>query len=164
MNTTSKLPSVITGACGEHYVAGIPSSGLGLIVAMPRAGIPGMRFVGRDFKGRSGSPRSSERQELNRDQNRPGIGADLPLVGRQRRCDQPQRWESLQYAYVWSQKLAEWRGSSEVFFVPSKVVVECTRQLIHCTDNEWAMFCDVRPRMPRTYEGKSGFKLLSNTL
>ena len=40
MSSAEKLPPVIIGACGEHYVASL-LSGSGLVVAMPRAGIPG---------------------------------------------------------------------------------------------------------------------------
>jgi hypothetical protein len=36
----AKQANTITGACGEHYVASY-LSGFGLIVAMPRGGIPG---------------------------------------------------------------------------------------------------------------------------
>jgi hypothetical protein len=39
-NAAKKTASAIVGASGEHYVAGY-LSGLSLIVAMPRAGIPG---------------------------------------------------------------------------------------------------------------------------
>lgn len=40
----SKIPSSIIGACGEHYVSALLSS-LGLVVALPRAGVPSTDLI-----------------------------------------------------------------------------------------------------------------------
>ena len=53
-----KRPSVIIGACGEHYLASY-LSGFGLIVAMPRAGIPGCDLLVATSKGGRGYKNNS---------------------------------------------------------------------------------------------------------
>jgi len=45
-----RIATAITGACGEHYIAGY-LSGHHLIVAMPRGGIPGSDlFVSKEIR------------------------------------------------------------------------------------------------------------------
>ena len=47
----TRIATAITGACGEHYIAGY-LSGHHLIVAMPRGGIPGSDlFVAKESGG-----------------------------------------------------------------------------------------------------------------
>lgn len=118
----SKIPSSIIGACGEHYVSALLSS-LGLIVALPRGGVPSTDLiVTNDSCGRSvslqvktgSSPLNVKKRMPNEsyyawDTGKKAIGL----------CS-----ESLWYAYVdlngWPYSLRQ----PNVFFVPSVLVSE----------------------------------------
>src|ERR1035437_6454883 len=123
-DSKSKLPSQIKGACGEHYVASY-LSGHGLIVAMPRAGVPGCDLFVATTK--IGQPIRLQVK----------TGTQSMVAPKEE--DEYYLWDTsyavidrddsnLWYAYVW---LKEWPREDhlpEVFFIPSKVVVKCMKE------------------------------------
>lgn len=116
---TKKAATAIIGACGEHYVASY-LSGLNLIVAMPRAGIPGFDLIVSNEKGGI-SIRMQVKTGTQATRNVKGYGkiylwsTSYSVIER----DDPFLW----YAFVWLNKWPEEGKIPEIFFVPSNVVV-----------------------------------------
>jgi hypothetical protein len=120
----AKASTAIIGACGEHYVAGY-LSGFHLIVAMPRAGIPGSDMFVSEVKGgrairlqvKTGT------QATKRDKSAGPIYLWSTNYSAIERTDR-----DLWYAYVWLKGWPEADSLPEVFFVPSKAVVEWLKE------------------------------------
>ena len=153
-----KSSTTITGACGEHYVAAY-LSGAGLIVALPRAGIPGCDLLVSTEKGGQ-AIRVQVKTGTQSTRNDKEVGkiylwsTSYSVIERNDK--------HLWYAYVW---LNGWPGGDflpEVFFVPSKVVVKCMQE---CRDNKetWPYFW-MRVGDASKYKGRSGLKPLLTTL
>ena len=157
MALLEKRPSVVIGACGEHYVAGF-LSGLGLIVAMPRAGIPGCDLLVAASKtgkaARLQVKTGTQSTKKDREVGEIYLWWTSPSVIK--RED-----KNLWYVYVW---LKDWpHGDSlpEVFFVPARVVVKCLKQCVR--DKEWPCFW-MRAKDARRFEGRTGLKEILKTL
>jgi len=153
-----KSTTAIIGACGEHYVAAYLSAS-NLIVAMPRAGIPGFDMLVSNEKGghairvqvKTGT------QATKKDKDVGPIYLWSTSYAAIERND-PYLW----YAYVW---LNSWPNESkqpEIFFVPSRVVVDCMKE---CKENNesWPYFW-LRVDEATKYKGDSGLELLRNDL
>lgn len=156
MNPQGNRSSVIIGACGEHYVAGY-LSGFGLIVAMPRAGIPGCDLLVATSKGgraaRLQVKTGTQSTKTDREEGKIYLWWTSPTV-----IEREDR--NLWYAYVWLKGWPHKEQPPEVFFVPSKVVVKCLKQCIR--DKEQPFFW-MRTDDAKEYEGQSGLKRLLMT-
>jgi hypothetical protein len=153
-----KTTTAIIGACGEHYVAAY-LSGHGLIVAMPRAGIPGFDLIVSNEKG-GHSIRVQVKTGTQATRKTTDEG-DIYLWSTSYAAielDDNYLW----YAYVclkgWPQK----DNLPEVFFVPSNYVVEVMKG---CKENNdsWPYFW-MKKDVAEQYKGFSGFQLIKNAL
>jgi len=157
MSIKDKRASVIIGAAGEHYAAGY-LSGLGLIVAMPRAGIPGCDLLVASSKGGKAArlqvKTGTQSTKTTRESGRIYLWWTSPTVIK--RTDQ-----NLWYVYVWLNDWPHGEHLPEVFFVPSKVVVKCLKQCVR--DKEWPCFW-MRADDAEEFRGQSGLKLLLRAL
>jgi hypothetical protein len=157
MSESSKRSSVITGACGEHFVAGY-LSGFGLIVAMPRAGIPGCDlFVARAKSGKAARLQvktGTQSTKTTREEGKIYLWWTSSKVIE--RKDQ-----NLWYAYVWLNGWPQGQHHPEIFFVPSKIVVKCLKQCLRDDDSE---FFWMSAEKAKQFEGLSGLKRLMTTL
>lgn len=147
-----KTSNAIKGACGEHYIAAY-LSGHGLIVAMPRAGIPGCDlFVSKEKGGTA--LRIQVKTGTEGPRNNKEVGSRIYLwrtsLAAIERDD-----KYLWYAYVW---LNEWPKDEdklpEIFIVPSKVVVNCMKGE---REASWPYFW-MRVDAAQRYKGPSGLK------
>jgi hypothetical protein len=157
MTAPSKRHSIFTGACGEHYVAGY-LCGFGLVVATPRAGIPGCDLlIAASKSGRAARLQvktGTQSTKTDRELGKIYLWWTSPTVIQR---DDPSLW----YAYVW---LKDWpRGEQlpEVFFVPSKVVVRCLKQCVR--DKEWPCFW-MRAEDADEFRGEVGLRQLLKSL
>jgi hypothetical protein len=119
----AKTSTVITGACGEHYVAAY-LSGSRLIVAMPRAGVPGCdMFVSKARGGRAIRLQVKTGTQATRTDKIAGPiylwATPYSVIER--------KDKDLWYAYVWLNGWPDGESLPELFFVPSKVVVKCMK-------------------------------------
>ena len=153
-----RATTAIIGASGEHYVAAY-LSGFKLIVAMPRAGIPGSDlFVSNEKGGHAIRVQvKTGTQATRKDKTEGEIYLWATSYAAIERND-----KYLWYAYVY---LNGWPNSEklpEVFFVPSKVVVKC---MTECRENEetWPYFW-MRVDDAKNYKGNTGVQLLLNAL
>ena len=153
-----RATTAIIGAAGEHYVAAY-LSGFKLIVAMPRAGIPGSDlFVSNEKGGHAIRVQvKTGTQATRKDKTEGEIYLWATSYAAIERND-----KYLWYAYVY---LNGWPNSEklpEVFFVPSKVVVKC---MTECRENEetWPYFW-MRVDDAKNYKGNTGVQLLLNAL
>lgn len=152
-------PTII-GACGEHYVASY-LSGHNLIVAMPRAGIPGCDlFVAREKGGNA--IRVQVKTGTEGPRNNKEVGSKISLWHTSKAAierDDKYLW----YAYVW---LNDWPKEEdklpEVFFVPSRAVVNCIKQCLADKDT-WLYFW-MRVADAQKYKGSAGLKALLGAL
>jgi hypothetical protein len=157
MNAPKKRPTVLTGACGEHYVAGY-LSGKGLIVAMPRAGIPGCDlFVSTLKSGRAVRLQVKTGTQSTRNDREEG---KIYLWRTSSKVIQ-RKDQNLWYAYIWLKDWPDGNDLPEIFFVPSQVVVKCMKQRIR--DNEQKYFW-MRAEDAKKFEGRPGLKRLLTTL
>ncbi len=157
-----KIRTAVIGACGEHYVAAY-LSGSNLIVAMPRAGIPGFDMLVSNEKGghairvqvKTGT------QATKKDKYEGPIYLWSTSYSAIERDD-----EYLWYAYVW---LNKWPNENEhpekhpeVFFVPSSKVIDVMKE---CKENNetWPYFW-LTVEDAKQYKGESGLKLLRKSL
>ena len=117
----TKTATAIVGACGEHYVAAY-LSGHKLIVAMPRAGVPGTDlFVSLERGGRALRMQvKTGTQATKKDRELGQIYLWQTSYSAMKRDD-----KHLWYAYVWLKGWPKEDNLPEVFFVPSKIVVDC---------------------------------------
>lgn len=153
-----RATTAIIGASGEHYVAAY-LSGFKLIVAMPRAGIPGSDlFVSNEKGGHAIRVQvKTGTQATKKDKTEGEIYLWATSYAAIERND-----KYLWYAYVY---LNGWPNSEklpEIFFVPSKVVVKC---MTECRENEetWPYFW-MRVDDAKHYKGNTGVRLLLNAL
>lgn len=154
-----KTTTAIIGACGEHYVAAY-LSGFNLIVAMPRAGIPGFdMLVSNEKSGHAIRVQVKTGTQATRKTKEEGNiylwSTSYAVIDR----DDKYLW----YAYIW---LNNWpleeNNLPEVYFVPSKVVVECMKE---CKENNetWPYFW-LRADDAIQYKGESGLDSLRKAL
>ncbi len=125
----AKLQNVILCACGEHYVASY-LSGMGLVVALTRAGIPATDLiVTSETGGRSVSLQVKTGAAYNHVTHKKNPEEDF-WVWRVGRKAMNGAKESHWYAFVsvgdWPQRKDS--PSPEVFFVPSKIVAKTLRE------------------------------------
>lgn len=150
-----KTSTAIIGACGEHYVASY-LSGHNLIVAMPRAGIPGFDLlVSKDNGGHALRIQvKTGTQAIKYDKE---VGSKIYLWSTSysviERVD-----EFLWYAYVWLRGWPQKDEQPEVFFVPSKKVVDCMKSCKEDGDT-WPYFW-MTVEEAISYKGASGFQSL----
>jgi hypothetical protein len=162
----ARAMSAIVGACGEHYVAAY-LSGFELIVALPRAGVPGCDLL------------------VTSKTSGPAIRLQVKTGTEPRVTAKPlgkiYRWstscsviglndEHLWYAYValygWPQKkliLKGWPetdGAPEVFFVPASFVVE---RMKGETEASWSYFWLTFDEAQK-YKGNRGVQAISDVL
>jgi hypothetical protein len=153
-----KTSSAIKGACGEHYIAAY-LSGHGLIVAMPRAGVPGCDlFVSKEKGGtalRVQVKTGTQATRKNRD-----VGPIYLWATSYAAIDRTEK--NLWYAYLWLNGWPDEENSPEVFFVPSRIVVARMKE---CRENKetWPYFW-MRVRDAQRYKGKSGLTALLRQL
>ncbi len=151
-----KTNNTIIGACGEHYVAAY-LSGHNLIVAMPRAGIPGFDLIVSNEKG-GHSIRVQVKtgtQATRKTKNEGNIYLWSTSYAAIERDD-----KYLWYAYVWLHDWPNGDNLPEVFFVPSNVVVEVMKA---CKKNNesWPYFW-MKKDDAEKYKGYLGFQSLNN--
>jgi len=150
----TKTSTAITGACGEHYVASY-LSGYKLIVAMPRAGVPGCDLMVADEKGGHAIQLQVKTgtQSTKNDKHLGPIYLWHASVGATKRSD-----KNLWYAYVWLNGWPEEPANTpEVYFVPSRAVVKCVKQCL--ADREWLSFW-MRASDAKRYKGQAGLRSL----
>ncbi len=115
------MASTIVGACGEFYVASY-LSGLGLITALPRSGVPGCDLLVTSKEGGYAIRIvvKTSNQPIKKDKKLGKIHLWSTSASALKLNDQ-----HLWYAYVW---LNDWpekeNNTPEIFFVPSGFVVE----------------------------------------
>jgi hypothetical protein len=148
-----KRPSVIIGACGEHYLASY-LSGFGLIVAMPRAVIPGCDLLVATSKGgraaRLQVKTGTQSTKTHREEGKIYLCWTSQTVIKR---EDPNLW----YAYIWLKNWPHGEQLPEVFFVPAHVVVKCLKQCVR--DKEWPCFW-MHADDAKKFEGQSGLRRL----
>ncbi len=153
-----KTATALVGASGEYYVAAY-LSGFQLIVAMPRAGIPGADlFVSREKGGHALRVQVKTGTQATRKTKDEGeIYLWATSYAAIERND-----KFLWYAYVYLNDWPNGEKLPEVFFVPSKIVVRCMRE---CRANKetWPYFW-MRVKEASKYKGRAGLKALFNAL
>ena len=153
-----KSATAIIGACGEHYVAAY-LSGCKLIVAMPRAGVPGCDLLVAKEKG--GHPIRVQvktgTQATRKDKAEGPIYLWSTSYAVIERDD-----TSLWYAYLWVNGWPKEEKLPEIFFVPSSLVVKC---MIGCRERResWPYFW-MRVDEAKRYSGQAGLKGLLDAL
>ena len=153
-----KTTTAIVGACGEHYVAAY-LCGHNLIVAMPRAGIPGFDLIVSNEKG--GNSIRVQVKTGTQSTRKNKVEGEIYLWSTSYAVierDDMYLW----YAYVWLKNWPNEENLPEVFFVPSNYVVEVMKE---CKKNNesWPCFW-MKKDDAEKYKGYSGFKLLKNAL
>ncbi len=157
-NAIKRTATAIVGASGEHYVAGY-LSGCGLIVAMPRAGIPGCDLlISSDRNGRALRLQVKTGRQATRKTREEGEiylwETSYSTIERNDR--------HLWYAYVYLNGWPSGGNLPEVFFVPSRIVVACMKE---CRDNkETRPFFWMLAKDATKYKGAIGLKSLLNAL
>ncbi len=150
--------TALVGASGEHYVAAYLSA-FQLIVAMPRAGIPGSDlFVSKEKGGHA---------------LRVQVKTGTQATGKIKDEGDIYRWATsyavierddkyLWYAYVYLNDWPNGEKLPEVFLVPSHLVVKCMRE---CRANKdtWPYFW-MRVKDANKYKGRAGLKAFLNAL
>lgn len=161
MNDTKaikKTATAVVGASGEHYVAAY-LSGSNVIVAMPRAGIPGCDLlVSNEKNGRAIRLQVKTGRQATR---RTKVEGDIYLWATSYSAierDDKHLW----YAYVYLNGWPSGEKQPEVFFVPSKIVVTCMKE---CRANKdtWPYFWMLAKDAGK-YRGNSGLKSLLRAL
>ena len=150
--------TTLIGACGEHYVAAY-LSGHNLIVAMPRAGVPGSdMFVSRDKGGRALRLQVKTGTQATRNDREVGPiylwATSYAVIERNDR--------ELWYAYVWLKGWPKADSGPELFFVPGKEVIRCIKGCLADKDT-WPYFW-LRVQDAGRYRGTAGLKGLLNAL
>lgn len=122
----AKQNTSITGACGEHYIAAY-LSGNGLIVAMPRGGMPGCDLLVAKLKGGCAlrvqvkTGRESKRYSRYCGEEIYVWFTSWAAIER----DDKNLW----YAFIWLNDWPKSENLPEVFIIPSKTVVSCMKTL-----------------------------------
>lgn len=159
MNDAKKrTATAIVGASGEHYVAGY-LSGYKLIVAMPRAGIPGCDLlVSNETNGRAIRLQVKTGTQSTRKTKEEGEiylwSTSYAAIDR----DDKNLW----YAYVYLNGWPNNEKLPEVFFVPSKTVASCMKE---CRANKetWPYFWMLAKDANKA-KGYSGLRLMLKAL
>jgi hypothetical protein len=153
-----KTTPTIIGACGEHYVAAY-LSGHNLIVAMPRAGIPGFDLIVSNEKG--GHSIRIQVKTGTQSTRKNKVEGDIYLW--------PTSYAAIErndvylwYAYVWLNDWPNGNNLPEIFFVPSSVVVKVMKECKE--DNDSRPYFWMKKNDAEKYKGDSGFQLLNNAL
>lgn len=153
-----KSTTALVGASGEHYVAAY-LSGSELIVAMPRAGIPGADlFVSKEKGGHALRVQVKTGTQATKKTKEEGHiylwATSYAAIERDDRY--------LWYAYVYLNGWPNGEKLPEVFFVPSRIVVRCMKE---CRANKetWPYFW-MRAKEAEKYRGRAGLKGLLNAL
>ena len=165
----AKSSTAILGACGEHYVAAILSR-KGLIVALPRAGVPSCDLLVTSEHGGlsiSMQVKTGTQSTRNDKQEGPIYLWHTSFKAIERRDDH------LWYAYVWingwlddahkdeNSKEDKEMKQPEVFFVPSKIVASTMAKCKEKNDGEffWMKVADAEK-----YKGKNGLNAILDAL
>lgn len=148
------MTTQLIGACGEHFVASF-LSGCGLIVAMPRGGIPGCDLLVANEKGGHAVriQVKTGRHSTKTDKVEGKIylwDTAYKVIDR----DDKHLW----YAYVWLNDWPEKENLPELFFVPSTFVVNCMKGCLE--RNEKRPFFWLRCDDAVQYKGQTGLKSL----
>lgn len=155
-----KQSTAIKGACGEHYVAAYLSgiSDFKLIVAMPRAGIPGLDLLVSNEKG---GHAISIQVKTGTQATRKDQGRKMYLWSTSYSAiDRDDRF--LWYAYIWLKNWPIKDELPEVFFVLSKMVSDRIQECKEANES-WPYFWMYEDEAQQ-YRGNSGFKLLMDAL
>src|SRR5262245_3745865 len=129
----SKPSTAILAACGEHYVASY-LSGFQLIVALPRAGVPGCHLlVATKNPGPPGRIQVKTGTKSTKKDKREGPIYLWHTSFKVIENADPTLW----YAYVWLRGWPEEDNHPEVFFVPSDVVVKTMAKCQADNDGEF---------------------------
>ena len=126
VDNVQKIPSSIIGATGEHYVAAMLSS-TGLVVAMPRGGVPSTDLiVTRAVGGRAVSIQvKTGTTSYEKRKRKPEESYYLWDTGfKALNLLNDAHW----FAYVYLNGWPTEGNLPKVFFVPSCVVVQCMRK------------------------------------
>ena len=113
----------IIGSCGEHYVAAY-LAGHGLIVALPRAGVPGSDLFVGSVSG--GNPLRVQVKTGTRSLGNTKWGKIYQWPTSCSIIDS--HHVRLWYAYVWLNGWPAKNGQPEVFFIPSLDVAACMKK------------------------------------
>ena len=152
----TKAKNAIVGVCGEHYIAAY-LSGVDLIVAMPRGGIPGSDlFVSKEKGGHAVRVQVKTGTQATRKNKVEG-----PIYLWATSCAVIERDdEHLWYAYVWLNGWPNGKNHPEVFFVPAKFVVERMKDEVN---EKWSYFW-MRVDEAEQYRGHVGLQSLLTAL
>ena len=153
-----KKPSTaIKGACGEHYVAAY-LSGFDLIIAVPRAGIPGFDLLVSSDKGghvirlqvKTGAKYKGKYE-----------GREIYLWRTSYAAIERSDDEFLWYAYVGLNGWPSKENLPEVFFIPNKDVVACLKECK--AGNDWPCFWMYQD-YAKKYKGELGLQSIFDAL
>ncbi|MBE0619141.1 MAG: hypothetical protein IH605_00970 [Burkholderiales bacterium] len=150
-----KPATTITGACGEHYIAAY-LSGFGLVVAIPRHGTPNFDLLVANDKGGHAiclQVKTGRKAYENRKTEGEIYLWDTPRTVIE--LDDENLW----YAYVWLNGWPDNGNLPQVFFVPSKRVVQCIKK-----DKGKRTFFWMYADEARKYRGRLGLDSLINAL
>jgi hypothetical protein len=154
----NRIETAIVGACGEYYVASY-LSGFSLLVAMPRAGIPGSDLYVSTIK------------------DGPAIRIQVKTGTKSTRKDRQEGpiylWhasfkaidrvnDSLWYAYVWLNGWPDETKQPELFFIPSRVVSDCLKSEKEA--NVTMPFYWMRTPDAQKFKGEAGLKAMREQL
>ena len=149
-----KGATTLVGALGEHYVAAY-LSGHDLVVAIPRAGVPGADlFVSKERGGNALRLQVKTGTQATRKDREVG---DIYLWATSYKVI-PRNDRNLWYAYVWLKGWPHTDASPEIFFVPGKRVKSCIKQCLVDKDT-WPYFW-LRVKEAEKYKGQQGLRLL----
>ena len=153
-----KSATSLVGASGEHYVAAY-LSGFQLIVAMPRAGIPGSDLFVSKEKG--GHPLRVQVKTGTQATRRTKDEGDIYLWSTSYSAIE-RNDKYLWYAYVYLNGWPNGENPPEAFFVPSRTVVRCMKD---CQANKetWPYFW-MRVKDANKHKGRAGLKALIRAL
>ncbi len=150
----SRAAKATIGACGEHYIAAYLSR-KELIVALPRAGVPGTDLFVAAESG--GHPLRIQVKTGTQSTRKDKIEGPIYLWSANAAIAElvdDRMW----FAFVW---LKKWPDElPEVFFVPLSVVAKCMKGE---KDASWAYFW-MRVTDADQYKGDIGFKKLDDAL
>jgi hypothetical protein len=153
-----KKATAVIGACGEHYIAAY-LSGHNLIVAMPRAGIPGFDLiVSREKEGHAIRVQVKTGTQSTRKTRNEGDMYLWPTSYSAIEHDDRYLW----YAFVWLNNWPKDQNLPEIFFIPSNVVVNVMKAC-RAENDSWPCFWITKDEAEK-YRGYSGFQLLNSAL
>jgi hypothetical protein len=158
----AKSSTAIIGACGEHYVAAY-LSGFQLVVAIPRAGVPGLDMLVAKENPKANYSRVIRVQVKTGTQatRRDKTEGDIYLWSTSCKVID-QESKDFWFAYVWLNGWPTGPLHPEVFFVPSGVVAKCMKT---CREerHSWPYFW-MRAGDAKNYLGAAGLQLLLKSL